>query len=290
MKKGQEYERFVHLKLKRLFPDSVVKQNERIRGRQSGLLREIDVSIRTPVDSADLLYIAQCKDYKTRPADIKTLGEFSSVIQDVQAAKGFLLCTSGFAQSNYAYALALGIELITIEDINSEQWSTRVEIPVLYIKNVVHYEISAEFIANEKLVEKNKGRLSITFGDLMPVTLDGGVSWKSFKEFMEGALNEAQFDIRAGGFLDLNRPSLEVQIADVWVACSELTAVFATRQTTYLKYFTPTEYSQLRDHVRGELMPLHVKFEVDVTLNESYIELPADEIPVFTNFNIEIIA
>src|SRR5437773_8601831 len=100
--KGSEYERFVFDKFRRLFADSVVKKNDHIRGHLSGLDREIDVSVRLTVASERLLYIAQCKDWKT-PADIKVLGEFSAVIQDVRAAKGFLLCSSGFAQSNYTY-------------------------------------------------------------------------------------------------------------------------------------------------------------------------------------------
>ena len=91
-------------------------KNDHISGHLSGLNREIDVSVRLVASDVKLLYIAQYKDWKT-PVDIKVLGEFSSVIQDVKVAKGFLLCTSGFAKSNYQYALTLGIELVTIEDI-----------------------------------------------------------------------------------------------------------------------------------------------------------------------------
>jgi len=111
--KGREYEQFVFDKFERLFADSIVTKNVHIYGQLSGLDREIDVSVRITVGDVHLLYVVQCKDWKS-PVDIRTLGEFSAVIQDVKAAKGFLLCTSGFAKSNYQYALTLGIELITI--------------------------------------------------------------------------------------------------------------------------------------------------------------------------------
>ena len=39
------------------------------------------------VGDADFLYIVQCEDWSSR-ADIKVLGEFSAVMQDVRAAKG----------------------------------------------------------------------------------------------------------------------------------------------------------------------------------------------------------
>src|SRR6266481_8700672 len=109
-RKGSTYEKFVYEKLRNLFPNSTVTRNDRIPGRQSGIEREIDVSIKTDLDGNEMLYIVQCKDRGKRPADIIILGEFSSVIRDVGAAKGFLVCTSGFAKSNYRYAQSIGIE------------------------------------------------------------------------------------------------------------------------------------------------------------------------------------
>lgn len=82
---GKAYERFVYDKFRRLFKDCTVTLNDKILGRESGLEREIDVSIRATVGSSRLLYIVQCKDRATRPADILILGEFSSVIKDVGA-------------------------------------------------------------------------------------------------------------------------------------------------------------------------------------------------------------
>jgi hypothetical protein len=43
---GEEYEKFVYEKLKRFFPDFDVTHDDQIEGRQSGLKRQIDVSIR----------------------------------------------------------------------------------------------------------------------------------------------------------------------------------------------------------------------------------------------------
>jgi hypothetical protein len=46
---GGEYERFVYDKFRRFFVDSTVTLNDRILGKQSGLLREIDIAVRTTV-------------------------------------------------------------------------------------------------------------------------------------------------------------------------------------------------------------------------------------------------
>jgi hypothetical protein len=61
-KKGSTYEQFVYEKFRRLFVDSVVTLNDKILGNESGLEREIDVSVRIPVRDTQVLYIVQCKD------------------------------------------------------------------------------------------------------------------------------------------------------------------------------------------------------------------------------------
>jgi hypothetical protein len=149
MRAGSQYERFVYEKFRRLFPDAQVTLNDEILGKQSGLLREIDVSIKMTVGDTKIVYIVQCKDRGKRPADIVILGEFSSVMKDVDATKGFLICTSGFAKSNHKYARTLGIELLTVADIKSDRWRTDIEVPLIYIKKTINYVIDTTIIANE---------------------------------------------------------------------------------------------------------------------------------------------
>ena len=63
MKPGSEYEDFVYGKFRSLFIDATVTKDDRIVGLQSGLQRQIDVSVRLPFLLEPLLYIAQCKDW-----------------------------------------------------------------------------------------------------------------------------------------------------------------------------------------------------------------------------------
>lgn len=62
MKEGKEYESFVYKIFSEFFKNFILKQNDRIRGTESGRLREIDISIRGTIDGTDLLYIVQAKD------------------------------------------------------------------------------------------------------------------------------------------------------------------------------------------------------------------------------------
>jgi len=219
--KGSEYEQFVFDKFKRLFADSVVTKNDHIGGHLSGLDREIDVSVRMTVGSEQLLYIAQCKDWK-RPADIKVLGEFSAVIQDVRAAKGFLLCTSGFAKSNHQYARTLGIELITVEDIKSDKWTTDAQIPFVYIRKTNNFQVALSITANEALIEKNRDKallIQLTTGT--PLTDDGGATTVRFQDYVKNSIQALAATLIIGVERDICRPTLPIMIADVWVLCSE---------------------------------------------------------------------
>jgi hypothetical protein len=278
---GGEYERFVYEKLWRLFADSTVTLNDKILGKQSGLFREIDISIRIPGDDYQLLYVVQCKDRGSRPADIVILGEFSSVIKDVEAAKGFLICTSGFAKSNYQYARALGIELITIEDVNSDRWKADIQVPFIYIRKLIEYVLTGELVANEELVEKNRGQeLTFKFDVDSLMTLDNGQTVTSIKDHLEAWLAGAGEAAQEGVELDLLNPTTRISIADVWVEFTELTANLTVKKKYYLKYLTPSEYSQMRDHVRDTTLPLHISISGPSQPDESFTEIPNGDFPV----------
>jgi hypothetical protein len=290
-RRGGEYEQFVYDKFRRLFADSTVTLNDKIPGRESGLEREIDISIRTLADDQELLYIVQCKDRARRPADIVILGEFSAVIRDVGAAKGFLLCTSGFAKSNYQYARTLGIELLTVEDVNSPRWKTEIQIPFIYVKKHIDYELDAELIVNEELVEKNRDQsLAIHFDVSSLVTVDGGKTSSTIQDQIGNILRDPPTTLEGEEVeLDLLRPDLQLQVADVWVNCSELSVRLTTGRKIYLKYLTPDVYSHVRDHVRQTTLPIQVGISGTFPiLDDTFVEVPGDEPPILPGLVVQV--
>ncbi len=288
-KRGTEYERFVYEKFRRLFADSEVRLNDKILGKDSGLEREIDISISTNIGLDRLLYIVQCKDRAKRPADIVILGEFSSVIKDVGAAKGFLICTSGFAKSNHRYALTLGIELLTVEDIKSTKWKADIQIPFVYVRNMINYKISAQVIANAALVEKNRDQeLTIQFDISTPTTVDAGLTGTPIEDLVRAEVAKRGSDLSEGLELDLLRPSLQVEIAGIWIDCTELGVQLTPGKTVYLKYISPDEYSQIRDHVRETTIPIHVAVGGTYPiLDDTFVEVPGGEVPVFPGLYLQ---
>ena len=282
MRVGSDYERFVYEKFRRLFPDAQVALNDKLPGEQSGLPREIDISIKMTVGNTEIVYIVQCKDRGKRPADIVVLGEFSSVIKDVGATKGFLICTSGFAKSNYKYARTLGIELLTVEDIKSGRWHADIRVPLIYIKKTINYVLEASIIANEELVAKNQTQaipLNLDI-DVALISYDLGTTSTTIKEHVQSWIAKAGSFLEDVVGIDLVRPGLRVQVADTWLACEDLRINLAIDRKYYLKYLTPAEYSQVRDHRRDTKLPLHLKLSGPSQLDESFIEIPSTDLPV----------
>jgi len=260
-KAGLAYELFVYEKLKKLFPDAKVEHDDDIFGNESGFDRQIDVSMRLQDNGKEVLYIVQCRD-KSRATDINVLGEFASVMNDVGAAKGFLLCSKGFAKSNRRYALTKGIELITIEDINSDRWNVSIEVPLTFIKKNYQFVLDLRLTATADLVEANKNaEINLPSGEDLQLTLDGGDTVIPFEEHMKSVIEHPSFKGTDGVPVDLLMPNLKVRIAGCWVPCTDLKVVIHIEKVRYLKYLKPTEYSQLTDHVRDTTIPLHAQFD-----------------------------
>jgi len=286
LNEGHDYELFVYEKLKRLFPDSTVTLNDRVRGTQSGIDREIDISIRTASAAGELLQIVQCKDRKKRPADINILGEFSSAIKDVGAAKGFLFCTSGFARTNHHYAKTLGIELVTVEDIASDVWPVAIQIPVVFTDNVISFELDANMETTADLVEKNRVAMPVLPEYFNQLSEDGGQTSLTLGKYLDREIARQSFDVFAGGVLVCRSADLHLRFDDIWVPLRDISVHFTITKRRYLKYISPDEYSQLRDHLRGVTVPLHVVLRGG-DLDESYVPISGD-VPVFPALSLEI--
>src|SRR5262249_7519874 len=153
-----------------------------------------------------------------------------------------------------------GIELLTVEDIESDRWHAAVKIPLVYTKKAMIYSLDATVITTDELVSRTRTQV-------VPVDLDIYIAQISY-DFGATSTTLAKYlrtwIAKAGSFLgetveiDLLQPDLRLKFAGVWLPCNDLRIKLTINRTHYLKYLAPTEYSQVRDHVRGTALPLHL--------------------------------
>jgi len=133
MGRWKEFEKLAEQILAELQPMAEVKWNDFICGHLSGIKRQIDVSIRWSSGEDNYLTIVQAKDYDER-VGVEIVDTFLSVIRDVRATGGILICRSGFARTVYNYARKCGVLLLNLHDAQSTNWSLQLTVPILWVE------------------------------------------------------------------------------------------------------------------------------------------------------------
>lgn len=141
MARWADFESLAETIISELQPLAEVKRNDFIDGHLSGTKRQIDVSIRWSSGADKYLTIVQAKD-TGRPADIKIVDEFLSVIRDVQATGGVLICRSGFTGNAHTYARNCGVSLLNLHDAQSTNWSLHLTVPIIWIELTPKVQVS----------------------------------------------------------------------------------------------------------------------------------------------------
>ena len=154
MPKWLDFEKLIARIYQTISPEAMVKHDDSIEGRDSGIERQVDVSIRFREAGCDFLIIVQAKDY-SNPADINAVGEFASVIKDVGASKGVLICNAGFTNGAQRLAPSLGIDLCSAHDSEIKNWRTVLTIPVCWERLIpnVSFQLNVYLEAGDSMSE-----------------------------------------------------------------------------------------------------------------------------------------
>jgi hypothetical protein len=131
MPEWSDFEKVIAKIYETISPKAIVKHDDFIMGYDSGVKRQIDVSIRFREAGCDFLVIVQAKDYE-KPANINSVGELAAVIKDVRASKGVLICNAGFTKGAQQLAASLGIDLCNAYDAETKNWNTTLTIPIVW--------------------------------------------------------------------------------------------------------------------------------------------------------------
>jgi len=141
-KKWKKFEKLVADVQQSLAPQAKVIHNDKVRGKSSNKLRQIDISIRQNVGQYSLFIAIDCKDYKD-PVDINTIEEFMGKLKDIGANKGAIVSASGFTDGAKKIAINAGIDLYRLVDTDKHDWRAYVEMPVLCdFGNIKRYQFT----------------------------------------------------------------------------------------------------------------------------------------------------
>jgi hypothetical protein len=102
-------------------PDSRVEFDARVRDRETGKLRQIDVAVWQPSSHGELLIAVECKDHKRR-VGVAHVEAFKQKSAAVGASRAALVSRSGFTDGATAKAAAGDIDLLVVSEVASDKW------------------------------------------------------------------------------------------------------------------------------------------------------------------------
>jgi restriction endonuclease len=277
-----KYEELAHKIVEELMPHAVVTLDDHPYGHETETPRQIDVSAKWKDGENDYLLIVQVKDL-SRPADINTVGTFRSVIQDVGAHKGVLICSGGFAKKARTYARKLGIGLYQLHDANSRDWALELTVPILWTTLNPEFRLSARFatsIAGQVRIHPKKG---------FPFSEDGGQTRTTISDYFANAWNDGTFDRTPGRHEKQVRNGLDMPYFDyagmeVWGKL-DFEFTYEVRRQSWLGQYRPSDCRGLLDFIESDLfIPSYMNLsDLPTTRDNTWIEVEnPDEVALNT--------
>jgi hypothetical protein len=266
MPRWREFENLAEKILAELHPMATVKRNDFIYGRLTETKRQIDVSIRWNSGDDEYLTIVQAKDHGRR-ANIKVVDEFLSVIKDVGATGGILICRSGFTGRAHTYARNCGVSLLNLHDAQSTNWSLQLTIPIIWIELTPNVQIGHQ-------VELKVGDSLPTTDPLgAPLTNDGGKTRinpvSTFEKYWNGPAAARELGVEHRVPVQAEAVQAMVRTANGTTELRpvhEFNIIYTTMQKAWLGRFQPAQCRGLIDYLDEQ------------AFTASY--LPLSEIPV----------
>jgi hypothetical protein len=254
--------------------NAVVVHNDKVRGIDSGIDRQIDVSIRTAVAGHEILIIVQAKDLG-RPADVNVVGEFKAVIEDVRAAKGVLICSGGFTEAALSYAKSLNIDLCTVHDAQTRKWAVDLRIPLLWVETTgdiaVEIEAVADTISHEEPTLGHDPR-KWTF------SLDGGNALTTLGDLLTKAWNSDPANQASGKShrLELAQPGMRLTMSGSYsIPVHSMVCTYAVRRTEWLGTFSFSSCRGIFNRGTGTMLTKVALTDKDIPLKRdpSWVEV-----------------
>lgn len=94
----KKYEDYISGQFKAYYPSCTIQPDHKVTGRFSKTPRQIDISIRTKVESFELFGVVDCKCYR-RKVDLKVVESILGFMEDVGADFGYIITNEGFTKS-----------------------------------------------------------------------------------------------------------------------------------------------------------------------------------------------
>lgn len=242
-----------------LKPHAKVHINDVIKGIDSNKNHKVDISIRSKVEDQEILTIIKTNAGDT-PTDIKEIEDFYSIVNDIRASKGIIVNNAGFTPQAKHLAPSYGLELYSIEDAKSKRWKEDIKIPVLYISLRVD-------LTSEIQLYLEEGDRLFTDPDKQIISIDGGKTITTLPKLFSLLWNDNKIPrIEDKGLvhqIKFDADKVFIMVRDNnWTKADKYILNYRIERDGYLKYFEPSEYRAIKDHLTGQIEPTELAVKI----------------------------
>lgn len=130
MQKWKRFENVVKSVQEELAPNAKVNLDDRVKGKITGVFRQVDITVNQKIGQYEILIAIDCKDLAV-PVDVKHLEEFIGLVQDIGANKGVIVSAKGFTRAAKTRGAKAGLNLYRLVDTEKHDWQILASIPVV---------------------------------------------------------------------------------------------------------------------------------------------------------------
>lgn len=266
-----DYEKLVATIYAKINTNATVTHNDKIPGKNSGRLRQIDVSIKQSLPGGhDIIVIISCKNYKRKPS-IKLIDEFFGLLQDITASKGILICKAGFGETVKSYAKNRNIDLCTVYDLENRDWEGDLKIPLIYIRNKCELKINCSAIIPESLKEIQVPKIQDCIFSVDKKTFIKLPVY--FVELWDNNLLDKKPNFIHKKYIE----GLSWSLENIWYPIEEFIIEYEIKKTGKFKLIPPVEYFKIHHHTKDEKTEI-LRFKEYIDINDSsWKEVPNPE-------------
>lgn len=282
MKAGREFELLIEKIYKELSPEATIVRNDKIYGYDSGINREIDLSIRSKIANHEVLIIVQAKDYAGK-VDINVVGELITVMKDVRASKSILICNGGFTEGAIKLATNQGIDLCSAHDAESKKWNLELKIPVLLKNFTKNVKMDMAIRVNQALAELNKKPLQlILYLNKPQYTFDNGKSAFGYLDLLMQQAGKFTFVEVGDHHFSLLQENLNFIIEEILVPIIKFDVTITQNCDYHLKYVDADEYRGIQNHSTQQFSSSHLTFttKLDNIPDETWTKIESDQLAI----------
>lgn len=210
---------------------------------------------------------------------------FLSVVKDVRASKGILICNKGFTKGAIDYALNTGIDLCSAHDASYRNWQFDLKIPVLVSFIKKQLKVNLQLKSSPEFIERNKGSLQLDLDfSHKTISSDKGQNLKSITELIEQHSIKSSQRIKTGiNLVNLLEAGMEFKIEDFYAPIGKLELTIEVSRIGFLKYFDAEDYRGIYDYHKKCFSHTFIKFTTEYNLSnfdETWEKVDVDKVKI----------